>query len=189
MAGVAVGVDKLFYALVTHDNTAGAQYSAPVAIVGLTEITVKAASDTATLYADNAAYAVSSALGEITVDLSVASLSIETYAALMGHTVAGGVMPANSADSAPYLALGFRGQKDNGKYRYGWLLKGQFAEPADTFKTKADKVEFQPQALSGKFVARTYDGRWKMIADDEGSGWNANTAANWFEASTINSGS
>jgi len=175
-----IGVSNFYYALVTADAAGGLTYSAPVAVPGLTQLDIKTASDTATLYADNGPYETASALGEITVDIDLADLDLATQAALLGHSLSGGVMVLNANDVAPNVAIGFKGLKGNGKYRYVWLLKGTFAEPDDTYKSKGEKVEYQTQKITGKFVITAYDGNWKRIADEDAAGYSATVGTNWF---------
>ena len=180
-----IGVSGFHYAKNTKDDAAGVTYAAPVAVKKLKEIIIKTASDTVTDYADNGPSEVASSLGEITVEISLSDLTLEDQAALLGHTIAEGVMTYNADDTAPDVAIGFVGLKSNGKKRYVWLLKGKFQEPDDTYKTKGDKIEFQPQALTGKFVIRDFDGDWKKLADEDATGFLPETATNWFTTETI----
>ena len=180
-----IGVSQFHYAKNTKDDTTGVTYDVLVAVKKLKEISIKTASDTATDYADNGPSDVASSLGEITVEISLSDLSLEDQAALLGHTITAGVMTYNADDTAPYVAIGFVGLKSNGKKRYVWLLKGQFQEPDDTYKTKGDKIEFQPQSITGKFVIRDFDGDWKKMADEDATGYLPATGTGWFETATI----
>lgn len=175
-----VGVNGFRYALQTADTSSTLTYGTPVLVPGVASIDIKTGKDTATLFADDGPYESSSALGEITVDIDLADLSVEVYAALLGHTVTAGVMKSVSTDSAPYVAIGFIGNKSNGKKRWVWLLKGQFSEPDDTYKSKTDKVEFQTQKLSGKFVITAKNGQWKQMTDEDATGYVAASGATFI---------
>lgn len=175
-----VGVSGLRYALQTADTSSTLTYGTPVLIPLVAAVDVKTGKDTATLFADNGPAESSSALGEITVDIEIADLSLEVYAALLGHSVTAGVMTSHANDSAPYVALGWEGLKANGKKRWVWLLKGQFSEPDDTYKTKTDKVEFQTAKLSGKFVITAKNGQWKQTTDEDATGYVAASGATFI---------
>lgn len=56
--------------------------------------------------------------------------SLTSRAKLQGDKVVEGVL------IAPTLALGFKSKKNNGKYRYVWLLKGKFELTADEYDTE-----------------------------------------------------
>lgn len=175
-----VGLSNFYYAINTADTSSAVTYSAPVKIAGLISADIKTGADTATLYADNGPAEVASSLGEITVDIELKDLSLEAQAALLGHTITAGVMVNDTDDTAPYVCIMFESLKSNGKKRFVKLLKGKFSEPDDTNKTKEDKISFQTQKISGKFVAREYDGLWKRTTDEDATGYVAGTGAAWY---------
>ena len=181
-----VGLKNLYYAKIVTDDNTGVVYSDPVQIAGVITVDVKTASDTSTLFADDGPYETASSLGEISVDVDVADLGLDAYAQLLGHTVDKGVLECSSSDSAPEIAIGFESLKSNGKKRFVWLYKGSFSEPDDSYKTKEDKIDFQTQKISGKFVIRKYDGKWKKVADEDATGYVATTGTNWYKKETIN---
>lgn len=180
-----IGVSDLCYTKLLTDDVTGVTYGTIAKIKGTNTIDVKPGADTGTFYADNGPFEAGTTLGEIGVDLEVASLSPEVEADLLGHTCAAGIITYNASDTPPYVAIGFVSLKSNGKKRYVWLLKGRFQEMDDSNKTKADKVDLQSTKISGKFVIRQNDGAWKKVADEEGTGFIATTATNWFTLDTI----
>lgn len=180
-----VGVSDFHYAKLIKDDTTGVTYDVIKAVPGLTEVSIKAASDTATLFADNGPFESSTALGEITVDISLADIPLDVAADLLGHTINAGVMTCAANDTAPNVAIGFVGLKSNGKKRYAWMLKGTFGIPDDNYQTKADKINFQAQTISGKFVIRAYDKKWKLVADEDATDYLPTTGTNWFTPATI----
>jgi len=175
-----VGLSNFYYALNTADTITAATYSTPVKIAGLIAADVKTGSDTATLYADNGPAETATALGEITVDIELKDLTLENQAALLGHEIVAGVMSNNASDTAPYVAIMFESLKSNGKKRFVKLLKGSFAEPDDTNKTKEDKIAFQTQKITGKFIIREFDGEWKRTTDEDATGYLPATGAAWY---------
>ena len=178
MAGVQVGLRDLHYIKLKTDvgtgDDAGVEYDygtggtdKPKQIAGAINARISPTSNTATLYADDGPDEVATALGEITVELNVKDLPLDVQADLLGHTVTSGVMYRSADDVAPYVAIGFRSVKSNGKYRYVWLYKGKFNLPEQEYKTKEDTPEFQTPTITGTFVKRIYDGAWQAIVDED----------------------
>lgn len=161
-----VGLENLVYAKLTNEATN--VYETPVAIAPAINAKIKPKVNSAILYGDNRAVETVSALGEIEVELEVTDLPLEVVAALLGHSLdaATGVITYNVDDIAPYVALGFKAKKANGKYRYVWLLKGKFEEQEDEYATTEDKVKFTTPKIKGTFVSRS-DSNWKYTADED----------------------
>lgn len=175
-----IGVSGFRYALLTTDTVATLAYGSPVLVPGVASIDVKTGKDEATLFADNGPFDVASALGDITVDIDLADLSLEVHAALLGHTITAGVMSSKGGDTAPYVAIAWEGLKSNGKKRWTWLMKGQFSEPDDTYKSKTDKIDFQTAKITGKFVITTHDGEWRRQTDEDATGYVAGSGATFI---------
>jgi len=180
--GVQIGLKDLHYALLTKDDATGVIYGAPDKITGAINAKISPKVNTSTLYADDGPDEVASALGEITVELQVKDLSLDIQAALLGHTVTGGVLTKNASDIAPYIAIGFKSLKSNGKYRYVWLFKGKFQLQEQEYKTQEDTPEFQTPSIQATFVKRQYDGDWQKITDEDHPDYTAGIGANWFAA-------
>lgn len=175
-----IGLSNLHYALVTADTATATTYSAVKKISKIISADVKAASNFATLFADNGPSDVGSALGEISVDFEVADLPLEVVCDLLGHKLVNGIMVSNINDQAPYVAIMFEGLKPGGQTKYVKLLKGMFGEADDSFKTKEDKVTFQTTKISGKFVQRTFDSNWKYTADTESATYLPAIGTAWY---------
>lgn len=178
MPGTIIGLDQLHYAILTQDDSNGLVYQAPVAVEGLITVKVAAKSNSATLYADNRSAETMSTLGEITMDIETKYLPLSVQAVLLGHTITNGVVVRKSTDTAPYVAMGFRSKKSNGKYRYTWLYKGNFSVPDDQVKTQEDKPDYQSQTISGTFVTLNNNSAWKVDADEDEPGFVG--GATWF---------
>ena len=179
------GVSGFVYAKVLTDTVTATTYGPIVPVPGLVSVDNKTASSTNTFYADNGPYEVSSALGEITVDVEMADPTNIVIADLLGHTITAGVMDFKGSDTPAVVAIGFAGLKENGKRKLVWLTKGSFQEPDDSYKTKADKSDPQSIKLSGKFVLRTSDGKWKKVCDEDDPGTLPATIISWFTLPTI----
>ncbi|MHB1651390.1 MAG: major tail protein [Desulfitobacteriaceae bacterium] len=177
-----VGLDNLYYAVMTKDDSTGVAYMAPVKIAGAINVKVDPKQNSATLYADNGPSETSTTLGEIAVEAEAKDIGIDDQATLLGHTVIGGVIVCKSTDSAPYVALGYKSKKSNGKYRYTWLSKGKFEEIPIDNQTQEDKPKFQTPKLKGTFIMRQYDNDWRKMADEDHVDYVPATGTNWFTA-------
>lgn len=182
---IKIGMKDLYFAKLTKDDATGVTYETPELIAGAISAKISAKADTQTLYADDGAFETASSLGEISVELETVDLPLSVQAALLGHTISNGVLEAKNTDVAPYVAIGFRTLKSNGKYRYYWLLKGKFEIPDDESQTKEDKAKFQTAKLKGTFVCRVYDGKWKLVGDEDEQGF---SATGWFSDTKIEAG-
>jgi phi13 family phage major tail protein len=181
MAGIVssapVGVENLVYAILTEEETL--TYGTPALVSPAINVKISPNSNSETLYADNRAVETVSNLGEVDVEIETQDLPLEIQAALLGHTLdaTSKVLSYEADDMAPYLAIGFKVKKGNGKYRYVWLLKGRFSEPDEEHSTQEDKSKFQTPKLKGTFLTRD-DGKWKYSADED-SGFTSGST--WFD--------
>jgi phi13 family phage major tail protein len=164
MGSAPIGVENLVYAKMTSEGV----YGTVTTIAPAIKIGLKVKTNTATLYGDNAAQETATAIGEISVDLETTNLPLAVQADMLGHTFdsALGVITHNCNDVAPYVAVGFKAKKANGKYRYVWLLKGRFEEVSEDYETTEDKPKFKSPKIGGTFVTRA-DGNYKFTADEE----------------------
>lgn len=179
--GIRIGMDKIHYAIMTDEEQE--TYGTPKPIPGAITGTVSPTTNTETLYADDQTWETASSLGEIEIELNVADLTQEVLADLLGATVdANGVMVQAATDVAPYVALGFRSQKSNGKYRYYWFYKGKFQPNEEEFQTKEDSPSFQTPTITGTFISRQTDKMWRARVDEDGETVPAQVISNWFTA-------
>jgi phi13 family phage major tail protein len=158
-------------------------YSEVRSILGSTEATMTVNQDEAILYADDIAFESTSNISSVEVSLSLANLSNEEIAFLLGSEIdEDGVLIESSDDVAPEVAFGFRSEKANGEFRYVWLYRGTFQTPEETYQTKGDSTEFQTPSISGTFMARQDDGRIRAKVDSDDEEVSSDVISNWFEA-------
>lgn len=182
MPGTQIGLRDLHYAILTQDDENGVAYQAPVKVPGVITANINPNPNTGTLYADDGPVETHSQLGEISLELNVKDLSLDVQAALLGHTVQGGVMMRKTTDTAPYVAIGFKSLKSNGKYRYVWLLRGKFQLPEMQHQTKANDVNFQTPTIKGIFLKRKYDDAWIKQTDEDHPDYVPSIGDTWFDA-------
>jgi phi13 family phage major tail protein len=182
-ASALVGLKDLHYATLTTDTSATITYAVPTKIAPAINAKISPTQNTETLYADDGPAEIVTTLGEIAVELEVSDVPIEVQAVLLGHTVnADGVLIKKATDTAPYIAIGFKSQKANGKFRYVWLYKGKFELIEEEYQTKEDKASFKTPKLKGTFIKREKDSAWQATGDEDATGFTAAKATAWFTA-------
>ena len=178
-----VGVDMLYYAILTQDDSGGVSYGTPVRIHNLTNVGLNFNAQFGTFFADDGPRATHSQIGEVDVNLTVGDLTGEQVAALIGanYNSGTGLVDYAVTASAPEVAIGFRSKKSNGHYRYMWMLKGVFGVPDSEFQTQEGSINFQPQSITGKFMGRMNDDRvFRRVDTDDDNFVFAGLPDSWF---------
>jgi len=188
-----IGCDNLVYATMTTEETAeqAPVYGAVVKAPGVMSVNINPNSSTETLFADDGPMEVASTLGNVDVEIQKNELTTQNKADLLGHEIDNnGAIVYGDSDVSPWVAIGFRTLKSNGKYRYVWLYKGKFSEPEDNNETKGDSINFQSDTISGQFARLNYaydvNGKkirpWKYELDADAETANADAMTGWFKA-------
>lgn len=161
-----VGIEKLFYSILTKDDTTTLTYGVPVYLPGVKEITVNPKQNTEKIYAENKVWEQDTSLESIEVGINLADLTNAEKAKLLGHTLAaeGGIF-AGGKDSAPYIALLYKANLSGGGYRYQVLYKGKLGLPQDSVKGEEGKKDYQTEEMSGIFQTTKKNGMWKYQVD------------------------
>lgn len=178
-----IGYDMCHYAILKEDpieKLKQAAYGVPVRVVGAITANINPNASDDTLFADNGPMESSSTLGKIELELGCADFPLEIQAELLGHEMVGGMLVRKATDSAPFVAVGGRSLKSNGKYRYFWLLKGKMSEPEQKRETKKDKVEYQTPTLKGSFLKRDNDELWIVEYDEDCADFDQSIVDAWF---------
>lgn len=190
--GTRIGVDNLVYAIMkTEDTTLAAPvYDVVKPAIGVMTININPNGSQETLFADDGPFEVATTLGNIEVEIQKAQLTTENKADLLGHQIDenGAIVYADN-DIPPWVAIGFRTLKSNGKYRYVWLYKGKFTEPEDNNETKGDGINWQADTIHGQFVKISkqfnVNGKkvrpWKYELDEDYEDHNEDAVDQWFD--------
>ena len=187
-----IGCDNLVYALMTKEETVteAPQYGEVISAPGVMHVNINPNASQETLFADDGPMESSTTLGKIDVEIQKNELTPKNKADLLGHTIdANGGLVYGDSDVAPYVAIGFRSLKSNGKYRYVWLYKGKFVDPEDNNETKGDSINFQTDTIKGQFVKLTYPVKvgnktvrmWKYELDGDGETASDAAMQAWFD--------
>lgn len=188
-----IGCDNLVYAIMKTEDTAAAEptYDAVKSAPGVMSININPNGSIETLFADDGAMETAATTGKIEVEIQKNALTSENKADFLGHAVdANGGVVYGDSDTPPWVAIGFRTLKSNGKYRFVWLYKGKFAEPEDSNETKGDGINFQTDTIKGNFAKiqkpiEVAEGKsvrpWKYEIDEDHSEANAAVVKKWFD--------
>ena len=164
-----IGVDRLFLAKVTSDDTNGVTYGTPFAVPGVTEIGVTMNNSNMTIYADDGAFENVNQQGDIDISCSLAGLSGEKRADVTGgsYNSSTGMVEHDGSGLSKLYALGYRRQKANNSYRYKWFTKGSFARPDSSATTKSGSVTSQPMQYVFRALNRAYDAKLERTLDSD----------------------
>lgn len=181
-----IGLDKLFYAKITEDELGNETYGTPTQLAKAmkADLTIELAE--ASLFADDGEAENVKAFKSGKLSLGIDDIGMEAAKDLTGASVDNnGVLISTENDLAPYVAIGFRALKSNGKYRYFWLYRVKFAAPSTNLQTKGDSITFQTPTIEGTVMRRNKaDGAgkhpWKAEVTEGTTGVTENTITSWF---------
>lgn len=186
-----IGCDNLVYVPMTTEDSADTApvYGTVTKAPGVMSININPNGSQETLFADDGPMETASTLGKIDVEIQKNELTTQNKADLLGHAIDNnGALVYGDSDISPWVAIGFRTLKSNGKYRYIWLYKGKFTEPEDNNETKGDSINFQSDTISGQFVrlnnSYVVGGKsvrpWKYELDTDSAEASTSVINSWF---------
>lgn len=187
-----VGLEDLYYALVTKDDDTDYTAGTPKLLSWAAEASPDAASDMATDYFDNKPKVNAFARGPVKIALDISNLPLITLAEITGNIYdAVNGMIYEGEGVPPDCALLFKSKKKNGNFKYYQYYKGNFDMPKESFKTAKDKVEFQHITLNFTAIFTTHKfttaaGRSEALVrnvGDEDIG--AFDGSDWFDQVTV----
>lgn len=159
------GVDNLYVAKVTKDDSTGYTCETPVKLAPVAEIGKSTESSSEAHYYDNKALIVINSEGADEIVLTIAPPELEMLAKITGRAFdeATGMLIDTVRDNA-YYAIMYRTKGTDGKYRYVSRLKGQFNIPDETNATENDgtdtnntQITFTGIYTEHEFTKGTYD--------------------------------
>ena len=183
-----IGLDKLYYAPITEDENGEETYGTPVQLAKAMSADLTVDSVEATLYADDGAAEIVKEFKSGTLSLGVDDIGASAAAALTGVVIdANHVVVSSSEDGGAPVAVGFRAKKSNGKYRYFWLYRVKFGNPATNLATKGDSITFSTPTIEGTVLRRNKvdaSGKhpWKAEVTEGDTGVPAATIQNWYQS-------
>lgn len=177
-----IGLRDIHIALLTKDDNTGTTYDVPSKLERAISAKLTPKSNSENIYSDDTVEDVITAFEGVDVEIEINQLSLESRAKLQGSKVVKGVLIESKDDMPPTIALGFKSKKNNGKYRYVWLLKGKFELASDEYDTEGEKPQPKSAKLKGTFFARDFDGNYRFIGDEDATGVDQTIIDGWFTA-------
>ncbi len=182
-----IGLDNLVYAPITNNKDGNEEYGTPVSLAKAIKADISVENAEAILYADDGAAEDVKMFKGGKVSIGVDDIGTEKAKELTGAEIdKNGVLVSTDTDIAPYVALGFRALKPNGKYRYFWLYKVKFAVPSINLATKGDSISFQTPTIEGSIMRRNKpDAKnkhpWKAEVTEGDTGISESVLTDWFK--------
>lgn len=181
-----IGLDKLYYAMITEDENEEETYDVPVQLAKAISADLSVELAEATLYADDGASEIIKEFKNGTLSLGVDDIGTATAAALTGVSVdSNNVVISASEDGGNPVAIGFRAKKSNGKYKYYWLYRVKFGVPATNLATKGDSITFSTPTIEGTVLRRNKpdtSGKhpWKAEVTEGDTGVTPSVISDWY---------
>lgn len=184
-----IGIEKLYVAVLTKDDSTGVTYNTPKYYAGVKTLGIKPKQNTEKLYAENMLWDQATTLDSVDVEIEVADLTSAQRVELLGQTTAaaGGVY-ATGDDVAPYVAVLYKATLRGGGKRYGVLYKGAFQLPEDNLEGKEGKVKFLSPKVKATFQPLVSSMMWEYHVDSTDPNVPVGIDTTWFNAVTIPGG-
>ena len=193
---VRIGCDRFCYAVMTTEDTktTAPVYGTITEAPDIISINVNPNGSLDTLFYNDGPGDSAATLGKIEVEINKAYLSTADEKTLLGHAIdsKGGLVYGGN-DSPPWVAIGYRTMKSNGKYRYVWMYKGRFVDPEINSETKGESINFQTSTIKGQFAKLVFGYKvggvtryvWKYDMDEDDTLVDAATITGWFTKVTM----
>ena len=183
-----IGLDKLYYAKITEDESGEETYGTPTSLAKAMTVDLSVELAEATLYADDGAAEVVKEFKSGTLTLGIDDIGVQAAQDLTGAKIdTNKVLISTSEDGGAPVAIGFRAKKANGKYRYFWLYRVKFGIPATNLTTKGESITFSTPTIEGTVLRRNkLDGQskhpWKAEVSEDATGVAASVISGWYNA-------
>lgn len=162
-----VGLKNIYYAKMESDTSSATTYATPEKIGHAISVEINIEEETASLYGDDAERDTYHQFKKATVTIGTTDIPLKDEAIILGHKYDSdtSTLIASGNDSAPYVALLFESDKQDGSTRCVKLLKGKFAPTQEGYNTRGATFDYQTPSLEGTFIVRESDNQWKMVRD------------------------
>ena len=160
------GIDNLYVAKVTKDDSEGYTCDTPVRLSYVAEVAKSTDSASEAHYYDNKAMIVVNSESADKITLTIAPPALEMLSKIIGKSFDAELgMMVDSERNNDYYAIMYRSKGTDGQYRYVSRLKGTFNIPEDDNQTENDgtdttntSIEFTGIYTEHEFTKGTYNG-------------------------------
>lgn len=151
-----IGLANFHIAKMTAEETAttAPTYETPFYVIGVVSVSIQPEIETAKLYGDNMLLASHTRNKGTTLTVGLARLPLEIRALLFGHEYNNGKMIVGSEDKAPYFAVMFDADTDDGKRMFIKYYKVKFAESQQDIETIGENYDYQTFSIEGTCAER-----------------------------------
>lgn len=151
------GVKSLVAAEVTKDEAGELTFGTPFQVAGVAELSKDTETGSDTHYYDNIPAIVIDSTGADTVKINASALDLDVLAKLTGqyYDETTGMLVEGERESK-YYAIGYVTEKTDGSVIFVWRLKGKFAVPSSTHKTKNSGTDASGQELTYTGINTTH---------------------------------
>ena len=167
-----IGLQDLRFVELVEDDYDKLEYGKVIErLAPAIEANLEPAVETAELYADDVLQESSSVISKVEITLNVSELPLALRAKLLGNEVVNGVLREKANAVAPYIALAFKAQMSDGKYKHYWITKAKAQPVGDNAKTKESGIEYQTDTLVLTGSARINDGEYRLVGIEGETGF------------------
>jgi len=183
-----IGLDKVYYSIITEDSNGDESYGTPTMLAKAISADLSVNLLEAKLNADDGVAEAVKEFKDGTLSFGIDDIKANVASDLLGAKVdQNKVIVSTAEDNAPYVAVGFRAKKSNGKYRYFWLYRVKFGVPATNLATKGDNITFSTPTIEGSVMRRNKadsngNHPWKAEVTEGESAESATAISSWYNA-------
>lgn len=162
-----IGIDMFHFATATEvDNVV--TYGTPKPIPDIQRLGIQPNANSEKHYADDRTADIINSFDGATVSSDFYGVAYKLISEISGSEIdSNGVIVENKDDEAPYIAIGFRSRKRNGKYRYVWLLYGKKTVHNEEYETIKQQQDPKSLVLPFELTPSPETGDWKYTLDEE----------------------
>lgn len=162
------GIDSLYVARVTKDDTETYQCEKPMHLAPVAEIGKNVETASEPKYYDNKAMIVINSEGADTVTITMAPPELEKLAMIISKSFDKETgMLVDGQRKNDYFAIIYRTKGTDGKYRYVTRLKGTFSIPEESNKTEDSGTDTTNTSVEYKGIFTTHEFEKGVINDDD----------------------
>ena len=172
-----IGLSELRLAKRNEDGQVNSE--SVIKVDGLVTAEVEIDMYSESFYSDDVVADVVTGFSSGTVTVELLGLSLEEYAMITGHELVKGVVVDNVNTIAPVLAMSFKSQKSNGKYRLVSIPQVKGTVKGESFATKEDGVEIANVEIEFSIIPME-DGTWRVRLDEDATGVDASFAKSFL---------
>ena len=181
-----IGMDMLYYAKITEDQEGFETYGTPIRLARAISAELSVELAEAQLFADDGAVYVVKDFKTGSLSLGIDDIGVTAARDLTGAAVDdNGVLVSASENDGTPVAIGFRAQKPDGRYRYFWLYRVKFGIPSTNLQTKGDSITFQTPTIEGTVLRRSKPDAqehhpWKAEVTEGDMGVSDTVISEWY---------